>query len=180
MLATEKRLHTYKERWRRFWPVVNFTNEAQRKAFRQNATRCTLYCPFSFLRIVCLRPRPLLSPKEPKEPRVYEEVYFPVSIPPCVSRYCLAFGAIDLSFLNSIRARSPCLADATIETMREGIESFALSLPARASIQFILFANIISFIHLFYLSHSRLSNIGVKGNTSSRIQRKSECFLWPE
>lgn len=111
---------------------------------------------------------------------MYEEVYFPVSIPPCVSRYCLAFGAIDLSFSNSIRARSPSLTDAMIETVREGIESFALSLAARASIQSILFANIISFIYLFYLSHSRLSNIEVEGNTSSRIQRKSKCFLWPE
>ena len=37
-------------------------------------------------------------------------MYFALSIPPCISRRRLAFGAMDLSFLNFIRARNPSSA----------------------------------------------------------------------
>lgn len=37
-----------KERWRRLWLVVNFTEETERKTFHQNTTRITLYWSFMF------------------------------------------------------------------------------------------------------------------------------------
>lgn len=96
----------HKEKWRRLWPAVNFTGEAQRKSFRQNAT--AFHAPLPLQLSTYSSPSALNHyhppPQAPHQADSawYGKVYFPLSIPPCISHCRLAFGATNLSFLNSI------------------------------------------------------------------------------
>lgn len=156
----------HKEKWRRLWPADNFTGEAQRKSFRQNATRSTLHCPFSSPRIV--RPRPwAITIRPPPNPPT--------------NRLCLVWGSVFSPFDSSLYfSLSPRLwrhksfvfefhPRASNPSTTTGLGSFAFRLQARHS----YFLQISS----PFIRDPGFSNISGGGRLEAEFTRNPTAFV---
>lgn len=113
---------------------------------------------------------------------MYEQVYFPLSIPPCISRCRLAYGATALSFFEfypSQQLPSPTM----IETMRAGTESFAFRLRAKDSYFSQIFSPLYtlpSFVLGIWKYRGKRFQPGFKRNLTAFIRRTdSGYFFFP-